>query len=187
MLRRSFRSPCMLLVKGDHGPGWPAGCLSPARFRPGPTRARYGPGPLAITWAVGLAHLEILDFGPGPWAGPGHGQVAHNFSPARHGTSLMGHEPGPARIPLQPAGLARGQAQHGPWPALLLVLLRRHPLASPQRCLPPPRLHYRRARRLVFCSDFTRSPPPSLPALPSPIRRPLQLHLLLYRNSLPLI
>ena len=39
-----------------------------ARARPvfGSARARYGPGPLAITWAVGLARLEILDFGPGP-------------------------------------------------------------------------------------------------------------------------
>ena len=45
--------------KGGHGPGWPAGCPSPAR-------ARYGPGPLAVTWVVGLARLEILDFGPGP-------------------------------------------------------------------------------------------------------------------------
>ena len=99
-----------------------------ARARPvfGPARARYGPGPLAITWAVGLTRLEILDFGPGLaifffkncdfWTrpavstSPGLGQVSQNFSPARHGTSLMGHGPDPARIPLQPAGLARGQA-----------------------------------------------------------------------------
>ena len=110
-------------------------------FSPGPARAReIGPfRPVAghVGWAsMSFFFQKAVIFGPGPQLA--RARPAMSTSPARqtrgscramdklptisarHGTSLMGRGPGPTRIPLQPAGLARVQAQHGPWPALVV-------------------------------------------------------------------